>query len=63
VARWRPDPLALAGARLGIARSCFGVHPAADRLAETALARLRDAGAVLVDPGSVVADAAAPRPR
>ena len=55
----RLDPGALAGARLGVAREYFGVHPAADRLAEAALARLRDAGAVLVDPVAVVADAAA----
>ncbi len=57
--RLRLDPGALAGARLGVAREYFGVHPAADRLAEAALARLRDAGAVLVDPVAVVADAAA----
>ena len=59
LARLRLDPAALSGARLGIARQYFGVHPAADRLAEAALARLRDAGAVLVDKVTVVDDAAA----
>lgn len=49
----------LAGLRLGVVRECFGVHPGADALAEQALARLREAGAVLVDPVAVVADAAA----
>jgi amidase len=50
---------ALQGARLGVAREFFGVHPGADGLAEAALAALRDAGAVLVDPVRVLADAAA----
>lgn len=55
--RWNPD--ALVGARLGVAREHFGVHPAADALAEAALRTLRDAGAVLVDPVRVIADGAA----
>lgn len=55
--RW--DPGALAGARLGVAREHFGVHPAADAMAEAALRTLRDAGAVLVDPVRVIADPAA----
>ncbi|WP_418316210.1 amidase [Piscinibacter sakaiensis] len=52
----RLDAGALSGARLGVAREHFGVHPAADALAETALATLRAAGAVLVDPVTVIAD-------
>ncbi len=54
----RLDTGSLSGARLGVAREHFGVHPAADALAEAALATLRAAGAVLVDPVSVVADPA-----
>lgn len=59
LAALRLDDGALAGARLGVAREFFGVHPAADALAARALAALRDAGAVLVDPVPVLPDAAA----
>ena len=55
--QWNPG--ALAGVRLGVAREHFGVHPAADTLAEAALRTLRNAGAVLVDPVRVIADPAA----
>lgn len=55
--QWHPG--ALAGVRLGVAREHFGVHPAADALADDALRTLRDAGAVLVDPVRVIADPAA----
>lgn len=44
---------ALRGARLGVVRSWFGAHPAVDILIEQHLARLRDLGAVLVDPVSI----------
>jgi len=47
---------ALRGARLGVAREYFGLHAGADRLADEALAALRDAGAVLVDVPRVVPD-------
>jgi amidase len=44
------DLAALKGARLGVARQFFGFHEAADRVYADALAALRRAGAVLVDP-------------
>jgi amidase len=48
------DPGALRGARIGVARKEFwGYSPEADRLCETALEALRDAGAVLVDPADL----------
>lgn len=50
---------ALRGARLGVARAYFGLHPGADHLAEQALGALRDAGAVLVEVPRVVPDSAA----
>jgi len=44
----------LGGARLGVMRRYFGGLPALDQLMEAALAVLRDAGAVLVDPVDIV---------
>jgi amidase len=45
------DAAGLRGARLGIPRKLFwGYSPEADRLCEAALAAMRDAGAVLMDP-------------
>jgi amidase len=45
---------ALRGARIGVARAkLMGYSPATDRVIETALAVLKDAGAVLVDPADV----------
>ncbi|MEB3263861.1 MAG: amidase family protein, partial [Synechococcus sp.] len=44
------DPAALQGARLGVARECFGQHEATDAVIETAIAQLRDLGAEIVDP-------------
>lgn len=44
------DPDALRGARIGVARSSFGLSLHADRVAERAIETLRGAGAVLVDP-------------
>jgi amidase len=40
----------LRGARIGVARSAFGLHPLLDPVMESALAALRRCGAVLVDP-------------
>ncbi len=45
----RLDPGALRGARIGVMRFCAGFHPATDVVFEAALARLRAAGAVLVE--------------
>ena len=45
------DGNALKGARLGVVREFFGFHEASDRVFMAALAALKAAGAVLVDPG------------
>lgn len=48
------DPGALRGARIGVARSLYwGYHEHTDRVGDQALAALRDAGAVLIDPADV----------
>jgi len=48
------SPPPLAGVRLGVARAVhFGYSARADRLVEAALAELRAAGAVLVDPADI----------
>ncbi|MGQ0701799.1 MAG: amidase, partial [Gemmatimonadales bacterium] len=47
------DPNGLKGARIGVARNLFGTSLTADRVAEKALALMRSAGAVLVDPADV----------
>jgi amidase len=52
------DDGALRGARLGVARQYFGAHAATDAVMVEALRALREAGAVLVDPVTLPADAA-----
>jgi amidase len=48
------DPAGLRGARIGVAREkFFGYSDATDRLAESALDVLRQAGAVVVDPANI----------
>jgi amidase len=48
------DAAALKGARIGVARQrYFGYSPAADRVIETALAAMKAAGAVIVDPADI----------
>jgi amidase len=48
------DPGGLAGARIGVARKRFwGYSPEADRVCEAALAVLREAGAIIVDPADI----------
>jgi amidase len=47
------DSGALKGARLGVMRNFFGFHDGVDRLLEEALAAMKDAGAVLVDPANL----------
>ncbi|MCB1289916.1 MAG: amidase [Mycobacterium sp.] len=44
------NPTALRGARLGVARECFGQHEGTDAVIEDAIAVLRDLGAEIVDP-------------
>jgi amidase len=48
------DANGLRGARIGVVRNkLFGYSPAADRLAEAAIARLKEQGAVIVDPANI----------
>jgi amidase len=47
------DRAALKGARIGVLRQAFGFDPHVDAIMESALAAMRDAGAVLVDPVKV----------
>jgi amidase len=44
------DPRGLAGARLGVARKFFGFHERVDAVLEEAIAAMKAAGAVMVDP-------------
>ena len=44
------DPGSLRGARLGVARECFGQHEGTDSLIEAAIAQLAGLGAEIVDP-------------
>lgn len=44
------DPTALRGARLGVARECFGQHEGTDSLVESAIAHMADLGAEIIDP-------------
>jgi amidase len=48
------DPNGLQGARIGVVREkLFGYSPAADRLAEAAIAEMKKRGAVIVDPANI----------
>src|SRR6266571_7518508 len=48
------DPNGLRGARIGIAREVyFGYSPRADAIANTAIERMRDLGAVIIDPADI----------
>jgi amidase len=47
------DAAGLKGARIGVVRQLFNAGPAVDAVMERALAAMRDAGAVLVDPVSI----------
>jgi amidase len=48
------DPGALQGARIGVPRKAlYGQNPAADRVAEAALAEMKKLGAILVDPADI----------
>jgi amidase len=48
------DPNGLKGKRIGIARKrFFGYHPATDRIAEEAIAALKKAGAIIIDPADI----------
>jgi amidase len=47
------DREGLSGARIGVARAFMGFHPGVDALMEDALAVMKDAGAVIVDPANI----------
>jgi amidase len=48
------DPNGLKGARLGVVRNkYFGYSPAADRIAEAAIAEMKKQGATIVDPANI----------
>ncbi len=48
------DPRGLQGARIGVPRKgLFGQSPAADRIAEAAIAEMKKQGAVIVDPADI----------
>jgi amidase len=47
------DPAGLKGARIGVAREFFGSNDRVDRVIEEAIAAMKDAGAVVVDPVTI----------
>lgn len=47
------DPGGLKGARIGIARNHFGFDPRVDRIMEEAVAALKHAGALVIDPTNI----------
>jgi amidase len=47
------DPLGLRGARIGVARNYFGFSDAVDRVMNDAVAAMKNAGAVIVDPANI----------
>jgi amidase len=47
------DASGLRGARVGVARNFFGFNDRVDRVLDEAIAAMRDAGAVIVDPANV----------
>jgi amidase len=47
------DPAGLRGARIGVARSYFGFNDAVDRVMNEAVAAMKSAGAIIVDPANI----------
>jgi amidase len=47
------DPAAMKGARLGVVRKYFGFNDAVDRLMETLLGEMKNAGAEIIDPADI----------
>ena len=47
------SPSGLQGARIGVARNFFGFNDAVDRVMEEAIAAMKSAGAVIVDPANI----------
>ena len=49
-------PAALKDVRIGVARNYFGFNAAVDRVMDEAIAALRSAGAIIVDPANIVTE-------
>jgi amidase len=49
------NPAALKGVRIGVARSFFGFNGAVDRIMDEAIAAMKSAGAIIVDPANIAA--------
>jgi amidase len=47
------NPAALKGVRIGVARSFFGFSGAVDRIMDEAIAAMKSAGAIIVDPANI----------
>ena len=47
------NPAALKGVRIGVARSFFGFSAAVDRIMDEAIAAMKSAGAIIVDPANI----------
>ncbi len=47
------DAAGLRGARIGVARKSFGFNPEVDKLMEEAIAAMKNAGAIIVDPAEI----------
>jgi amidase len=47
------DPAGLRGARIGVARNYFGFSDAVDRVMNEAIAAMKSAGAIIVDPANI----------
>ena len=47
------NPAALTGVRIGVARSFFGFSAAVDRIMDEAIAAMKSAGAIIVDPANI----------
>ena len=47
------NPAALKGVRIGVARSFFGFNGAVDRIMDEAIAAMKAAGAIIVDPANI----------
>jgi len=47
------DPAGLRGARIGVARKCFGDYAEANKLMEAAIVEMKQLGAVIIDPADL----------
>ncbi|MBN2392738.1 MAG: amidase [Anaerolineae bacterium] len=47
------DPDGMRGARIGVARNCFGADPQVDAVMETCIQTMRDLGATVINPADV----------